>query len=175
MPYDLTIPGYMPEQDLIYISELAAQVPENGIIVELGSYKGRSAVAWASSCHPSVTVYCVDTFVYLDLAEPDFFEEFKENTKEYPNIVPIRGWSPMLIDFPKCKIDLFFNDGTHANPYDWNNFEYFMGRIKRGGILAGHDYDPAWPDVITNVKRLESMLGQRVTEYKNSSLFSFRM
>lgn len=173
--YDLSIPGYMPEQDLIYISEIASQVPKNGVIVELGSYKGRSAVAWASSCDPSVTVYCVDTFVYLDLAEPDFFEEFKANTKHLPNIVPIRGWSPSLINYPGDKIDVFFNDAAHLNPYDMNNLEYFIPFIKPGGLLCGHDCEPEWPAVMENVKKLEERFNQPAKLYENSSIYSFRL
>lgn len=173
--YDLSIPGYMPEQDLIYISELAAQVPKNGVIVELGSHKGRSAVAWAASCDPSVTVYCIDTFFSLDMDEPAFFEEFKENTKQYDNIIPIVGWSPVGMNFSKIPIDLFFNDGAHSNPYDWNNIQYFLQFIKPGGLLVGHDHESSWPDIIENVQRLEQMLNQPVTTYPNSSIYLFRI
>ena len=42
--YNLDIPGFMSETELIVIEELASQVPENGIIVELGCYKGRSSI-----------------------------------------------------------------------------------------------------------------------------------
>lgn len=173
--YDLSIPGYMYEAELAVISEIAKHVPENGIIVELGSYKGRSAVAWASSCHPSVKVYCVDLFAALDMSEPDFFEEFKENTKHLPNIIPIRGLAPVLIDYPEYPIDVFFNDGTHHNPYDWNNIQYFRKFVKPGGLIMGHDYDKVnWPDVVVNAHRLESELSNPLTLYTDTTFYSIR-
>jgi predicted O-methyltransferase YrrM len=174
--YDLSITGFMSEQELIVISDIASKVPENGVIVELGSYKGRSAVAWASSCHPSVTVYCIDMFATPDLSEPDFFEEFKENTKHLPNIIPIRGVCPIILDYPRDSIDVFFNDATHYNPYDWNNIEYFRKFIKPGGLLMGHDYkNETYPDVAINVTRLEEELNQSVTHYHNTYIYSFRI
>jgi len=174
--YDLNIPGYMSEEELQSISEIAAQVPENGVIVELGSYKGRSAVAWASSCHPSVTAYCIDVFAPMDFSEPDFFDEFKENTKHLPNIVQIRGLCPMILDYPGDSIDVFFNDAAHYNPNDWKNIEYFRKYIKPGGLLMGHDYQVnQFPDVVINVRRLERELNQPVTTYPGGFMYSFRI
>ncbi len=172
--YNLDIQGFMSEQELITISELAAKVPENGVIVELGSYKGRSSVAWAASCHPSVTVYCIDMFATPDLSEPSFLDEFKENTKHLPNIVAIQGLCPILLDYPGDMIDIFFNDATHYNPYDWNNIEYFRKYIKPGGLLMGHDYNvESYPAVVENVARLEKELSQSATLYPRTSIYSF--
>jgi len=58
--YNLNIPGWMAEDDLKVIEELASKVPQNGIIVEIGSFAGRSSYAWSKSCDPSVTVFCID-------------------------------------------------------------------------------------------------------------------
>ena len=173
--YDLSIPGHMSEQDLIYIAEVAAQVPKNGVIVELGSYKGQSSYAWGASCDHSVNVYCIDIFVPLDMTEPDFFDDFTKNTSSLPNVTPIRGIAPVLLDYPGYMIDVFFNDATHYHPYDWNNIQYFSQFIKPGGLLMGHDYSQEWPDVIDNVRRLEEELSQKVTEYPGSSIYSFRL
>ena len=174
--YDLAIPGFMSESELQIICEIAATVPENGVIVELGCYKGRSSVAWASSCHPSVKVYCIDMFTPPDLSEPSFYEEFLNNTKHLNNIIPIKGLCPILLDYPGDQIDIFFNDATHSNPYDWNNIDYFRKYVKPGGLLMGHDYnDPAWPDVMVNVAKLENELQQKATSYPNSNFYSLRI
>lgn len=172
--YNLDIPGFMTEQDLNVISDIASTVPENGIIVELGSFKGKSTVAWASNCDPSVSIYCIDRFKSLD-DKVNFFEEFKENTKSFKNVNAIVGWSPHMINFPDIKIDVFFLDAFHANPNDWYNIEYFLPKIKPGGLLCGHDYLESFPDVIKNVRRLEQMLDQEVTLYPGTSLYSFRI
>ena len=53
----LTIPGWMTEAELSYIADRASR---SKIIVELGSWRGRSAVAWSENTDG--IVYCVDTW-----------------------------------------------------------------------------------------------------------------
>ncbi len=162
MPYDLTVPGYMQEDELVEIESIASHVPENGNIVEVGSLFGRSAVAWGKSCHPSVTVYCVDTFInIMENPSYDFYDKFIENTKDIPNITPIRAISPYIFEtkLPDVQFDVVFLDTIHTNPIDIDNIRYFLPKIKSGGILCGHDYYPNWPDVVENVKMLEKEFG----------------
>ncbi len=164
---DLSIEGFMGERDLLQIEEWAKQVPENGVIVEVGSYKGRSASAWAEA-HPSVKIYCIDYFYHLD--------EFKQNTQQWKNIIPIRGQSPNAIRYPGDMIDVFFLDAEHCNPTDWMNIEYFLPLIKKGGLLCGHDYpDPRFPDIVDNIKLLEKKLNQTVTHHPGTQMYSFRI
>lgn len=174
--YNLDIPGLITERELMLIEEMAAQVPENGVIVELGCYKGRSSVAWASSCHPSVKVYCIDIFTIIDLSEPCFYDEFIENTKHLPNLIPLKGLCPILLDYPGDQIDIFFNDAIHYNPYDWNNIEYFRKFMKPNGLIVGHDYNKdKFPDVVTNAHRLEAETKNPLTLYPQTSLYSIRI
>lgn len=161
---DASIPGFMVMSELEQLSLWAKQVPKNGVIVEVGSYKGLSA--WATA-DPSVTIYCIDRFDYID--------EFVTNTKQYPNIVPIIGNSPD-IQYPGDMIDIFFLDAEHANPSDLLNIEYFLPLIKPGGLLCGHDYgDARYPDIMINIKMLEERLNQKVTHHPKTSLYSFRI
>lgn len=177
MPYDLNIPGHMTEEELTQIEYLATLVPENGAIVEIGSLYGRSAVAWAQSCRPSVTVYCVDSFYDILVNDPgrNFFDEFLKHTQHIPNIIPIRAISPYIFEtkLPDIQFDLVFLDAIHTNPYDIDNIRYFLPKIKSGGILCGHDYLPCWPDVMQNVHTLEEELGTTAQLIPGTSLWRF--
>lgn len=170
----MSIKGHMNETELRCIERWASEVPENGVIMEVGSLYGRSAIAWAKSCHPSVNVYCVDTF--YDIAEDvDFYAEFRENTKDIPNIIPIATICPY---FPYARYvgkpaDIFFIDAAHSNPNDWHIIQFALKNLKSGGLLCGHDYLSVYPDVIENVKRLEEMLGKPATFHSGTSLWSF--
>lgn len=186
--------GYMRDNELSVLSELAKQVPVNGVIVELGSMFGRTAVAWATSADPSVTVICVDEFPdeesFTGIAFPEdptrpkegqsyrTYELFLQNTHPYKNIKHLRGHSPYDIVYTGEPIDLLFVDLGHTNPPDWDSIEYFSKWLKPSHILCGHDYIPQLPDlvpdVITNVKRLEARYNQPVTTYENTTLWSFR-
>lgn len=165
---DYSIKGLLAKHELEILEDIAKTVPKNGVIVEVGSYLGLSASAWAGAADPSVKIYCIDYFYD--------FESFRKNTTDYKNIIPIRGQSPNAIKYPGDMIDVFFLDAAHENPSDWFNIEYFLPLIKPGGLFIGHDYtDSQYPDVIENVKVLEARLEQAVKLYHNTSLYSFRI
>jgi predicted O-methyltransferase YrrM len=166
MPYDVTIKGWMFEEELQIVENLAKEVPKNGVIVEVGSLFGRSAICWAMSADPTATVYCYDPF-YTAIQDQegnylDSWQVFQENTSKFNNIVPVRGHCPQETQYVDSRlIDVFFIDALHKNPTDWDIIEHFLPYIKPGGIIAGHDYsyppEILFPDVNDNVARLEEM------------------
>jgi predicted O-methyltransferase YrrM len=162
MSYNLEVEGWMNEEELQIIERMAGYVPADGVIVEVGSWLGRSAVAWATSADPSVTVYCFDPFRRWD--------EFVKNTEQFPNIIPVKGLVPSESTYedPR-KIDMFFIDASHSNPNDWDIILHFLPFIKPGGYILGHDYTPYYrtngpdyPDVNLNVHRLEEIFDLKV-------------
>lgn len=183
--------GWMSTDDMLALYQVAKLVPKDGIVVEVGSMFGKSAISWATHCEAS-KIYCIDTFyekyivthgvadeVCIEMMYPlsgveyNILEIFTENTRGFSNIIPIRGYSPNQITIEEAEIDLFFLDASHTNPNDWENIEYFLPKIKKGGIISGHDYILAqFPDVVDNVKRLERLLGTTVTLYQGSSVWS---
>ena len=193
MPYDLSVRGWMSENELTIIEQLAQQVPENGIIIEVGSMMGRTACAWAMSAHPSVKIYCLDIWSGDDThnisvsyeecikygypIEGDFntFETFQTNTQKFSNIIPIHVFDPFSIphDVLNLSSNVVFIDASHKNPNDWFLISYWMKKIVPGGILCGHDLLPQFPDVEENVKKIEGILLKSVTRYPTNSLWSF--
>lgn len=188
MPFDDSIPGWMTSNDLQSVTELATLVPENGTIVEIGSLFGRSTVAWAMSCHPSVKIYCGDIFYehYIDNHDLDTptapvsghcynaWLEFNKNTNKFPNVIAMRGRAPEESNYPEYPIDLLFVDASHKNPSDWKIIEYFAQFVKIGGIISGHDFRGDYPDVISNVNRLERIYNTPINSFEltHSSIWS---
>jgi hypothetical protein len=190
--------GWLSHSEQHIISLLAKKVQPLGVIVELGSFLGKSSVAWADNADKTVTIYCIDVFprnwksntsAYYknETPEPnieyDTLTEFIKNTSKYPNIKMIQGFSPNRFDQQNkllfdsiTGIDLFFLDAYHRNPNDWDNIIHFLPKINSKGIICGHDYNHKdYPDVKTNVERLETMLGIKPTIYQNSSIWSFQL
>lgn len=186
MPYNPHISGWMPAIDLEYLELLASRVPPKGIIVEIGSFKGRSAWTLAKSCDPSVTVYCIDLWddAYQEIHPPKdgeptpgtMYEEFLKNVKDCPNIIPIRGNSTQ-ISWPKEKaVDLVFIDGDHDSPQVDQDLEVWVKRLKPGGVLTGHDFKPYGnPDVCRAVIRLSKKLKLPVKAYEKGFIWSIEM
>lgn len=193
MAYDISILGFMKESELQVLEQLASTVPDNGVIVEIGSCFARSSVCWAKSA-PHATVYCVDTFSDQDwVCEAQYSnnydiihgcprtgeiyntkKEFIKNTKDIPNIVMIEGNSPH-VEYNGKEIDLFFLDALHMNPNDWDNLCHWIPLCKPNAIICGHDMVDDFPDVQNNVWRLEKLLNKNVTLYSNGTVWSFKL
>lgn len=173
MTYKLDVKGWMFDDELDVIEKLAKTAQPIGVIAEVGSFCGKSSIAWAMSADPSVTIYCFDPF-YDNIEDQEgnicnSWEEFQQNTRDFKNIIPIRGLTPQHACYTDPRpIDIFFIDASHHNPSDWDIIQHFLPFIKKGGIIAGHDYTLynsgcpiTFPDVNQNVHRLEEMFNQK--------------
>ena len=188
MPFDDSIPGWMTTNDLQSLTELSKLVPENGVLVEIGSLFGRSTVAWAMSCHPSVKIYCGDIFYekYVDNHDLDTpsapisghcynaWLEFNKNTNKFPNVIAMRGKAPDESNYPGHPIDLLFVDALHFNPSDWDVITHFAQFVKVGGIISGHDYRDDFPDIKDNANKLSLIYNTPLVNFESafSSIWS---
>jgi hypothetical protein len=188
-----SVPGLTSKKDLDILYEWARTVPENGVIVEIGSFFGRSAVAFAEGAYPSAKIHCIDYFqdwtcqtkeIWF-LPDSDFWkagklynkeQEFLKNTKDYPNITLLKLEDKQIVyPYIGSQIDLLFIDAAHTNPSDLKNIIYFKDFMKKDGLICGHDYRDNYPDVVTNVKLLEKIYETTATFYKHSSMWSIRI
>ncbi len=175
--YDLNIPGFMTENELQVIEHWGRLVPENGVVVEVGSHVGRSSYCWAKTIPETATLYCIDTwydikkqFNYKFNVGPmvNRYEIFLENTKTCKNIIPIKGKAPN-ITYPGNPIDIFYIDASHYNPNDLQILFYFMKFLKPNAKICGHDYNEKWSTVRYNVKILEYKYKTKVKLFKNTT------
>ena len=147
----LTVEGWMAPSELETLATLARG---RRVIVEIGSWMGRSACAMAANS--SGTIICVDAWRGHPQggfeATSETLDKFIENTSRYLNIIPIVAESRKMVDiFHRAQrfcVDMVFIDACHE-------FESVMGDIRTwwtllefGGVCCGHDYgDPNWPGV----------------------------
>jgi len=167
MRINTRIPGQMTEEELASLARLAATVPTGGRILELGSLFGLSSWTWAQNASTSVTVYCVDPWQrapWIEALERKFnvtfgLETFQRHTADCPNIVALPGYSPMDLGDWNLPLDIYFDDSVHTNPIFRQNLRFWLRHVKPGGILCGHDYGPAFPDIVAEVQELAGELG----------------
>lgn len=175
-----TIPGWTGLGELNNLASLAEQIPDSGVIVEVGSLFGKTALCLAQAA-PTCSIHCYDLWPGQVVIPSDgkeyinSIDTFKEFTKSCKNISPRRISSVADLDYTANSVDMFFIDASHQNPWDWEYIEYFLQKLKPGGILCGHDYyENHWQDVVENVRRLEIMLNKPVTLYPaDGSIWSF--
>lgn len=181
---NLSIPGWFGTGDIDILEALASTII-NGKIVEVGSMHGRSAYCLATSS-PTSTIYCFDYWpsnmvkTADDIIRANSLDLFLKNTEDCKNIIPNKIIWPNAATWDGEPIDLFFLDASHVNPNDWECIEYWLPKIKSGGIICGHDYYTTeyggiihYPDVVENARRLEKILNKPVTLYKRSCMWSF--
>jgi len=184
MPYNLKIKGWMGEEELKVIESWAQSLSKNSHIIEIGSFYGRSTYCWAASIPDNSILYCYDQWcgeVELNAADipleirlkrgypipgdKNTYENFKENTKIFNNIIAKQVYDSSMINWAGPDVDVVFIDIAHANPVDWDYIQYWLPKIKKGGFICGHDYKIGFPDVDLNVQKLESILDQQVQTF----------
>jgi predicted O-methyltransferase YrrM len=137
----LKIPGHMYKDELLWIYARSCEVPDGGVIVEIGSYRGRSAAAWYHGIEGRGTLYCVDPW---DAGYPEGrssdYEIFKEQ-------MAFMGYTPEVLrmasieaveQFDDHSIDLIFIDGNHEEA--GLDVDLWLPKLKPGGLLCGHDW-----------------------------------
>lgn len=162
----LATPGWMEPEELAYIAELASR---HKLIVEIGSWRGRSAVAWAQNTQGFV--WCIDTWandaygISFPQDPPDLHQrhdwllkEFQRNTEGLNNIFPLRTNSldgARRIREAGIRPDVIFIDAGHNYNDVVTDIEAWRPLLAEGGVLMGHDYSyEGWPDVKTVVDKM---------------------
>jgi MMP 1-O-methyltransferase len=151
--------GWMSEVELAYLADTASK---SNVIVEVGSWKGRSTLALA--CNTSGTVYAVDTWKGTEqqgdeLAQHEegwLLEEFKRNTTGLDNIVICEGPSmEMAKRYEGLLIDMLFIDGYHTYEGVRDDILSWSPMVRPGGVICGHDYiPPYWDGLLKAVHEL---------------------
>jgi Predicted O-methyltransferase len=147
------------------LSFLASQVPENGVIVELGSCWGRSACYLAAGLQASgrqARIHCVDLW---DLGvhtperhhAPGVFERFQGNLQSlglWDYIHPIKSDTVAAARDWKTPIDLLFIDAGHKYEEVRSDYLAWSPFVKPGGVIAFHDYIlDGHPDIVQCVEQ----------------------
>ncbi|MBI4707647.1 MAG: class I SAM-dependent methyltransferase [Candidatus Omnitrophica bacterium] len=150
------------KEDSFVLQQLLKNLPTRGIVVEVGSFLGNGSTKTIidTILYKDVngTLYCIDTWKgnqnvdwHLKLAEEySLFDTFLYYVTMYggQNIV-----KPMIMEskdaaltFKDKSCDLIFIDGDHSFEITKQDIEMWMPKVKKGGILCGHDCEGAISD-----------------------------
>lgn len=164
-----TIQGWLSDEEaelLIAATELALRVlPEPHVIVEVGSYCGRSTVVLASSAKAlsgQARVYAIDPHggevgaadTGVQRTSPTF-ERFSENLAG-------AGVADVVEPIRRCSFETEWNrpislllvDGLHDYGNVARDFRHFESWLVDGALIAFHDYADYYPGVVAFVDEL---------------------
>jgi hypothetical protein len=161
----------------IELNWLAERASKANVVVEIGSWKGRSTKALAMAT-PGV-VYSVDH--WLAEAPPSdaskAFYDWKEVSKRgsaalraefetnlapeisagkcIPTGLPSAKALPVVLEkLGGRKIDMIFIDADHDYEMVKQDIQLWAPHVAPDGLLSGHDYHTYWPGVLKAVKEL---------------------
>jgi MMP 1-O-methyltransferase len=137
-PLIADIPGWLTDEEGEALYELARRCRGAGVIVEIGSWKGKSTVCLGlgSQAGNSVPVYAIDP--HADYR----FGDFKTNVERAgiaELVHPIASLSQTAADGFDQPIELLFVDGSHEYDLVLEDFEKWVPKVIDGGWVAFHD------------------------------------
>jgi len=159
--------------------ELQMYPPPKMRMLEIGSYMGESAMMFAST-NLFYEIHCVEPFQgeenYNDWQGYDweFIEnEFKTNTRFFDNIVLHKDYSYNIIDDLEDKsFDFIYIDGNHEQHEVERDITMCLPKLKKDGVIAGHDYHKRWPGVMEAVDKL---VGKPDWIYRDTSWIKYEI
>src|SRR5256884_7036404 len=137
-PLIADVPGWLTDEEGEALYDLARACTGKGVIVEIGSWKGKSTVCLGlgSKEGAPLPIYAVDP--HADYR----FGDFKTNVERagIADLVrPIASLSqPAADDFDE-PIELLFVDGSHEYDLVLEDFEKWVPKVVEGGWIAFHD------------------------------------
>ena len=158
IPAYTTIEGWLTGYQAFGLYQLARRLPPGAVIVEVGSWKGRSTYCLARGLRAG-RVIAIDPFDASGDAEsaPGYsaeqgaqplYDQFIANLTRLgvrDRVEARRGPSQAFAGtLPKCH--LLFIDGDHSIAGARFDVEQLGRDLLPGGYLCLHDYDPARPD-----------------------------
>ena|SRR3989338_9393013 len=145
------IEGWLGEGEGQLLFDLAKMCGGRGVIVEIGSWKGKSTV-WlsrGSKAGRGVKVYAVDTHRgSKEHGTVWTFDEFKKNIKKAGTseiVVPLVKTSKEAALNFKDPVELIFFDGAHDLRSISDDFKLWFPKLVDGGFIAFHDAVAGWP------------------------------
>lgn len=180
----LNLPGWLTSEEGLFLYELAKKV-SGKVIVEIGSFKGKSTIFMGFGIKESKTkktIYAIDPHKGK-LAENrkalnPTYDDFKKNIKKYnldSYIKPILKTSRNSNKGWKIPISLIFIDGLHEYEYVKSDIKLWMKKLDDKGIIAFHDAFAPYPDVFKAVREeIFNNKNFRVIGYSGSIIYAIK-
>jgi|SRR6185312_11226472 len=163
-----SIPGWSCPVLLALYDELASALMPGQVFVEVGVAYGRSLAYMASKARPGVQILGVDSWlVKMGRNTPEVWNKVRHYTCAFDAACDFLHMSEALRRVELCRgnshdvahaldfeVDAVFLDGSHEYAAVTRDIMAWMPRVKKGGILAGHDINSNYPGVGQAVREL---------------------
>jgi len=133
--------------DRISILERAAKENPRGVVVEIGTCGGHfteQILAIWPTCS-LITIDCWAPYDSVPIFTRDVQEaRFKNTSAKFAgnsNVTIVRNYSHLAAKtVPEASVDFIYIDGDHSRAAVLLDLQSWFSKLKKGGIMAGHDY-----------------------------------
>lgn len=156
-------------------SKMVSKFGDGSHFVEVGVWKGMSACYMAVeiiNSNKNIKFDCVDTWEYVEsqteiteIQYEGLFDIFKKNiepVKDNIGVIKSLSWDGAKF-FDDESLDFVFIDAAHDYESVKKDLDSWFPKIKKGGIIAGHDYHyhcgvyPAVNDFFKNIGTIKQI------------------
>jgi len=128
--------------------------------VEVGSWKGKSSAFMAveiANSGKTIKFDCIDTWegspehVHMDNSK--LYEIFVSNMKpleQYYKAIKAKSVDAAKL-YEDESLDFVFIDACHSYECVVEDIRAWYPKVKKGGVISGHDYNDSWPGVVQAV------------------------
>jgi MMP 1-O-methyltransferase len=137
-PLIADVPGWLTDEEGEALYELARACTGKGVIVEIGSWKGKSTICLGrgSKAGASVPIYAIDPHTEYRVGD---FRTNIDRAGVSELVTPIASLSQPAADDFDQPIELLFVDGSHEYDLVLEDFEKWVPKVVEGGWVAFHD------------------------------------
>jgi predicted O-methyltransferase YrrM len=156
------LPGWLSYEEGETLYRLAKACTGRGVIVEIGSWRGKSTtcLGLGSKAGSLVPIFAIDPH------SEHTFGDFKRNIDAAgisDLVTPMPGRSQDLAEGFDQPIELLFIDGAHQYDLVLEDFERWVPKVVDGGVVAMHD--TTWYE---GPKRVAEELIFKSTQFKDA-------
>lgn len=138
-----------------FLFDLASKIKGGGVILEIGSWKGKSTICLAKGANPEIKICAIDPHVGSEEHQAAVpagervwtFDEFKKNLAAFEvesRVTPLVDYSYNIGKTWNQPIELLFIDGAHDEASVAKDFEMFAPHVISGGWIVMHDTTGTW-------------------------------
>lgn len=142
---------------------LLSTIKDEGIFVECGAWLGKSSAFLCDYAQKNTSIFIVDHWLGSP-EERDSTHSLAKNCDIYDIFISNMGsrrFTPIRKNsieasklFLENSCDIVFIDMDHTYEAVKNDIEAWLPKIKKGGYLAGHDYNQYWSGVVRAVDEI---------------------
>lgn len=146
------IEGWLTDAQAERLRAAAQRLDSGAMVVEIGSFRGKSAVVLAAAVPPGTRVVCIDPHLGSDRGPQEYAADHQRGEDDYEAfhanlarhsvtglVEHVRALSSAALEAVDGPVDLLYVDGAHRFGPAGDDLVAWGGRVRPGATMLVHD------------------------------------